>query len=271
MIKIVEEHHEAVISIFNLTENKVRNNYILLNFDDHSDFNIPLIHIDNLRPTNIREVTNVVYSDLRISDFIIFLLYSKIISNFIWIGNTGEEHTYYYTLKENKSYHNYISIEPVATKTIVGSYLYIKANLKSDIKSFVKSKIIISIDLDFFSCSNNSGESLLIQISADEYADYNNNKYNKIRLSYGSRAKVSKKNNEYYLHISELHYYAENILTKPEIYQKIKNLIIFIKRHKITPELIVICKSVKSGYTDQTKYQYILSILLEELKKSGFN
>ena len=127
---------------------------------------------------------------------------------------------------------------------------------------------ILSIDLDYFCPNNLKGETYTIPITEECYDDFIGNKYNKIRLNYGSKAKVHSRVNKFYLEICELDgEYNGGKYNKDDIDNKIMEFLYYLKSTDINFTNIIICKSKLSSFTDEKYVDYVYKELERGLRK----
>ena len=262
MIYVIEEHNEAfyIISKYNSYSNN-----ILVHVDEHHDMAPAYIDYDLLQKKDYRRIT---YDNLRISDYILALCAMDKIFQVYRINNKNKPID---TIKsvESTNILNFKSF--YFSDNINSKYIKIKStnlDIPRNNLIFDKSKkYILSIDLDYF-CSNNlDGETYSINITKDYYEDFVRNKYNPMRLNFGSKVRAYHQENKYYLEICELDgEYNVQINDKYFIDLKINKFLDYIKSLDISFEDIIICKSKLSSFTEARYADYIYSKVSDGLK-----
>jgi len=275
---IIEEHHEAFL-IWNYAVKEgiiPRENNVLYHIDEHSDMNTPRfnksIHdfIDN-----IQKVVDFTYSELSIANFIIPSIYLGMFNKVYWFKNNQlnkkKRKLSYFVRSYNKQGRKLISgldrnfnIEDVDRK----SFKYYKRNIQQMPMSH--KKIVLDIDLDFFSCAgefNNFAE-LNIQITKDEYESFIKDKYHILHCLPVNRIQATKKGRNYYYIINDFEeVYPCTLEVDTNIIQDRINLIgDILKAKKIKPQIITICRSRYSGFTPKDQWEFIEIELVKMLK-----
>ncbi len=278
---IMEEHHEAFF-LWNyaaLKELIPASKNILLHVDEHSDFGVPnLSHSLNSLNGNLEKLYDFTYTELGIADFIIPVVYQGIFNELYWLRQT---HNAEQTESKNQ----------VFSLNAEGKFLFVtdqikKAGLFNPDRKTLKNKLIttadsfdnqektvvLDIDLDYFSCDNQAGEVLKIEVSKEVYESFLNNPYDRIRIKLGGTAKMEEKNGKYYFSMQRP--IMESVLEKDlalkvsqsEIIERIDQFGEFLTVNKIQPKIIDIARSRLSGYTPDDQWQFIESNLIKKLE-----
>lgn len=273
MINIIEEHNEAFYKIMqSLRSNEEK--YALIHVDEHHDFGKPIVKKDDLISYRKEAaLKSIVYSQLRVSDYILPLFHLGIIDTSIWLSNNNKE--YYY---EFKTYEEFVGAEHVMIGNRAvhpngknNKYLEIKPD--SNILPFIQDKkVILSIDLDYFSCSDEDGERTVIEITEEEHQRFNSNIYHKSRLNFGSRVYCYVEKEKHYMVHQHMDGRLENKKrTWSEINKKLTDIDLFLKRNKVEPNIVIICKSFSSGYTPSDYRDALLSSVIKKVSESNKN
>ena len=227
-------------------------------------------------------ITKFTYSELNIDNFIVPAVYKKIIGNVYWIR------TKHLHLKK-KSVRLFVRSFNKGGKCLIKGEIkqYKNDDLvifrdKTDLKEFnyylrtieqipSNKKVILDIDLDYFSCSGNPYElePIYVEITKDEYEDYINNKYHRLNyINLGKRIDAIKLNKKYFYLLNKFNeiYPSKKKVDKQIINQRIEELITNLKKKHITPVLIDICRSRYSGFTPKEQWKYIEKKLIRGLK-----
>ncbi|NOU18116.1 MAG: hypothetical protein HOO91_11230 [Bacteroidales bacterium] len=278
-VYIIEEHHEAFIIWNYAIENKLisREKNRLVHIDEHSDMNIPRFNssINDLN-SDIHKIKQFTYQELAIASFIMPAIYLGIFNNIIWIKQNHKKTTRKGSTCFVRSYNK-------QGKRLLSGRGKDSAKDNSDSKTFKfyhktiealpsnYGKIILDIDLDYFSCSGspNDNDEIIIEITKDEYIKFNNDKYHRLRyLNLGRIETLEEKGKYFYV----INYYNE-IYPNPlkvdneTIIKRINLLIDTLQSKKCNPAIITICRSRYSGFTPVDQWEFIENILIEKLKE----
>lgn len=156
----------------------------------------------------------------------------------------------------------------VKSKNSKQSYEFTKTNIENDFVGINNMAAVLSIDLDYFSSDDISGEKVQIEISIDEYERFLRDKNHILRRTYGGRVSFRKENERVYLLIREYIQNQNTVNTKEIIDGKIQKLYTFFTNSNIKLKEIIICKSVISGYVSEKQANYLIQRLanLERFK-----
>lgn len=264
LIVIIEEHNEAFYIIQKFTQ---FDKYTLLHVDEHHDLGTAILSKSNLKRKQIRDIT---YNDLRISDYIIPLAVTGKVDRLIWINNKVERINCIKTIKETVGKEHLIY--SLCDELNFGNILTINSiNLTIDNSTQIFNDIgrcLLSIDLDYFDSNDYNGETYFIEVTEKYYDDFFSNKYNLLKLHQGAKVKAINENGKFFIKVNELDGgYRENTITRKQIKNKISKLCEILVDKKINPELIILCKSKRSGYTNDINYDFIFSNVLKGMNK----
>lgn len=264
MIVIIEEHNEAFYIIQDYTQSE---KYTLIHVDEHHDLGTAILSKTNIER---KQFENIAYNDLRISDYIIPLVVTGKVDRLIWINNKIEKINCIKTIKETVCKEHLIY--SLCDELNYGNILTINSiNLSIDNSKQIFNdlgKCVLSIDLDYFDSNDYSGETYYIEVTERYYDNFFNDKYNLLKLHQGAKVKAVHENGKFFMKINELDgEYRLNTITRRQIKSKISKLCRLLVDKNINPELIILCKSKKSGYTNSANYDFIFSHVLEGMNK----
>ncbi len=275
---IIEEHHEAFI----IWNHAIINGIIspegncLFHVDEHSDMDIGYRQfnnsINNLN-SDIKEIVNFTYEDLKINSFIIPSVYRGIFNQVYWIRQVHVKNK----IRPIKLYVR--SYNQAGYKLVSGKCKNLTSNFNDvDRKEFdyylitddrlpFKRKVVLDIDLDYFSCIDFPIEDIKIEITEDEYNLFRSDKYHRLNYITNTKIEPYSENGKYYYVINQFKekYPSRHYVNEDEITKRINKFINVLKEKNIKPSLIDICRSKHSGYTPSDQVEFIQEQLLKSL------
>lgn len=275
---IIEEHHEAFI-VWNkvISENLIpAKGNILFHFDEHVDFASPSFN-QSIHELNhdFDSIKNFTFKELKIDSFIITSIYYGIINQYYWFkfGNDVpyKKHSCFVTSFNNEGLKLMIGMSNNIPKNINhNNFIKFKFNRQPINSIPVNKYVLLDIDLDLFSCTENPKmlNDIHIEITMQEYQNFKNNKYHKIIYSGVSNVEAIEKKGKYY-YLLNYFKYIYPIDKKKSLTQISERIIFFVqqlKLKKVQPAVITISRSRYSGYTPEDQWLAIEKMLLDELK-----
>lgn len=135
-------------------------------------------------------------------------------------------------------------------------------------------KVVLDIDLDYFSCSGNPNEleEIYVEITKDEYSNFINDKYHRLHFSGIGKIETLVKEDKYFYVINNYHeIYPQDEKVDEDILNKRIDLFIELLHQKnITPLVVNICRSRHSGYTPKDQWEFIEKNIVTGLKQLYF-
>lgn len=272
---ILEEHHEAFIAwSYAAKNNIIGKNNLLLHFDDHSDLRVPILNTSayGLLKMDISELKKFVYNELCIDTFIIPAIYTGIISNLIWIrrGMPKKVAMDMYVRTYNGEGKKFISdkITEVNSDDSIVNYTYAKNDCEGfkqyDIEN--EQSVLLDIDLDYFSCCETPDREIILEITKQEYEDFNADKYHVLNFITSNIRAIQHNGGYFYLinNYDEV-YPGTRELDEEAINYQIEIFIKALLLKKVNPKIITICRSRYSGFTPVHQWEMIERKLLGEL------
>lgn len=276
---IIEEHHEAFI-VWNYAIQKgllPHRDNCLLHIDEHSDMGIPRFNesIHNLNGS-MDKIIDFSYRELNIASFIIPACYCSIFNRVYWVKQIHSKTKYRPTKMIVCSYNKAgkrlisgkakdVNNDVDLDKSLFDYYLRTLEQLPTN------KKVVLDIDLDFFSCSGNPNEleEIIVEISKDEHNSFLNNKYHRLNFCPIGKIETFKEKKKYYYVINYFNEIYPNDLKVPEetIIKRISHFTEILKEKKIVPLIIDICRSRHSGYTPSDQWEFIEENLIKQLKE----
>lgn len=141
--------------------------------------------------------------------------------------------------------------------------------LLSEVQMPSDKKVILDIDLDYFSCAGdpNAIEEIFVEITEEEYDSFADNKYHRLNYVGVGRIEAVKKDGRFYYVINNFReLYPSSVRVENDvIVDRIRRFADTLKANNIKPLMIDICRSRFSGYTPPDQWEFIESHLLDEL------
>ena len=274
---IMEEHHEAFF-VWNLA---VAQKWIeatknaLLHADSHADFSIPSLS------TSLKElggetarIYDFTYNELSIESFILPTVYQGMFRELYWLRL---EHF----LKQDQKTIHVFSQRGEGRSLLMTENIHIAgvfnperkhayANAITAEEPLVTSlPIVLDIDLDYFSCDDATGGSWEVECTAETFEAFRKDRYHPLRLKFGGKMRAEKRDGKFFLCFTPPSVSRSKQQEKPEIkiLEHIAAFVDFLRKNRIQPQIIDICRSRYSGFTPADQWQFIEEKLLKGLGK----
>ena len=128
--------------------------------------------------------------------------------------------------------------------------------------------VIIDIDLDYFYCDYETGETFDVQITEQEYSAFCENPYHRLRMTSGGKLRAEERADGFYYVYQPGMIRETPEFSRKAVKQRISQFAAWLQEHAIEPALIDICRSRHSGYTPADQWSWIEEHLLEALKQN---
>jgi len=127
--------------------------------------------------------------------------------------------------------------------------------------------VILDIDLDYFFCDYDTGETFEVEITENEYKTFCKNPYHRLHMTSGGKLRAEERIGTYYYI-----YQPKTIKNTPEfnaieVMKRIEDFASWLQKQKIKPMLIDICRSRFSGYTPSKHWQWIEEYVLNKIEE----
>ena len=131
--------------------------------------------------------------------------------------------------------------------------------------------IVLDIDLDYFLSNDHPDyRGRQIEIAPAAYEEFIHDRYHFLRIAPGSKVSAREREGRYYLLFNndeaEPGPPPDSPAVRDEILQRISAFVEFLRRSSVVPALIVVCRSLRSGYTPCRYAPFIEEKLVRELE-----
>ncbi len=272
---IIEEHHEAFY-VWNYAIEKGEMcpwGSALLHVDHHPDFESGAYRdLDQGLFGSLKQKHHFCYHSLGIADFICPSLYQGIFDTLVWVNK--------FLSPLPSPVHKWISkdAQNVLIMGEVNSFIRQKLTADTADHRFFRhtqgglgdvgplQRVVLDIDLDYF-CWDDSlstAPEKLIEITPAAYEDYCGNNYNPFRILPRALLQAVEIDQKYYLQYKES-VAPDPMPTKERILRRMDLFAQWLKEQNIRPQIIDICRSVHSGYTPLSVWEWMEQELLDRL------
>lgn len=277
---LVEEHHE----VFFIWHHAIQNGSLapagnlLLHVDEHADIGAPRFH----RPlpplgTDPHEVQRFTYQELACFEFIIPAIYQGIFTELVWIHGRPSRKSDQLVIVRSRdgrgSSFELAGVDLGKKPMPAGDPAPGTAHARYFVRTVedplpAAGPIVLDIDLDYFSCEDAVNQVQRVEVTRDEFESFANDRYHFLRITQGSRLRVSHEDGRYYLYLRN---YPEPMPTplrvaEEEILRRLDALMEFLVRNRVRPQLIEIARSRFSGFTPADQWEFIERALLTQLR-----
>jgi hypothetical protein len=275
----VEEHHET----FYVWHYAVRNGWLapggntLLHVDSHADLSLPRLRRSLDSIGDMADLANFTYEELNIGNFIWPAVYQGLFNRILWlryrhklneggwrsllIGAKNRSRTEFFTASS-------LASTPYADSTEVRRIEYSPVTTQEYLKT--DQPVVIDIDLDYFCCNEHPRLPVLeVETTKAEYEKFLYDPYHFLRIAGGKVAAIAREE-RYFLVYDDFPYRdspepAYNPILRSEIEERIIDFTNYLRLYSILPPLIVICRSVFSGYTPTEHSSFVQENLIDRL------
>lgn len=225
----------------------------------------------------MKSIFEFVYNELRIDSFIVPAVYLGWINSVVWVRQemSSPLKTQMFVGSFNdaggKFYTGMIKNSCLPVEITHFSYHKFSATEFNNFEpEMLGEQILLDIDLDFFSCCEDPfiQKEILIEITKEEYDEFIESKYHRLRLLVGY-VRVIKKNRSYFYVLNYFEGKYPNTREVPYniIEQRVEFFFEYLKMKKFRPQLITVCRSVYSGYIPSHQVDIIQRLVLGKLRE----
>jgi len=274
---LLEEHHEAFYAWDYAMEMGwlPQSGNTLLHVDAHADMMLPKLRrpLDSI--SSLADCVDFVYHELDISTFIWPAIYNRLFSRLLWLkynhrlSTGGWRSITLYSKNRTRTEFCITSALPqnavvADPKAVTIDYCPITTHdvLATD------QPIVLDVDLDYF-CSNDYPDlsDHEIEVTHETFVKFRTNPYHFLRISPLDKISAISRAGKFYLVYNDYHperpSTEENLRT---IELRLSDFISYLQKYQVVPKLILICRSVQSGYTPRDSAAFLEDRLLRQLE-----
>ncbi len=270
---ILEEHNEAFF-IWNYARRK---DFIpdrlntLLHVDYHADMHLPLLQTPITEiGQNLNDIYSFTKNQLSISDFIMPAVYQGLFNEIYWM-HQGRK------VLDKEQQLNVFSYQGDGRNLFVTDN-FLQAGIFNPDRRCAQFRqidhndqispagtVVLDIDLDYFGCDTESGETWEVEVAEDEYHRFFGEPRHRLRLKFGGKLQAETREGKYFFVYRPNPFQNQPSLEPGKITERIDRFVDWLRKSKISPALIDICRSRFSGYTPKSQWEWMEEQLLERL------
>jgi hypothetical protein len=273
-LAVVEEHHEVYPVWYRAAAEGLINQEgnALLHVDQHADLDIPVLYSPMRKEgLDIEYVEDFTYNELSISNFIVPAIFAGIFDRMYWLNNevlpesSGSDCSIFsidggrkiLSLKKKTGGDHGESVD-------ARRFLFRKISLYDTLDC--GSRVVLDIDLDFFSCNKKPLPYNELEITRGEFLRFKD-RHHFLKLDPSNKIKPVERDGGYYLVFNDLDYEINYGLKVSEetIIRRISLFNEFLSKNKIRPSLITIARSRFSNYTPEDQWEFIETRVIDLL------
>jgi hypothetical protein len=271
----VEEHHEAYyVWQYAMQAGWMRRSELsLLHVDEHHDLWRPALTRPTRSLKTLEEVARFTYDNLRIGSFICPAVHDRIIDSMFWMRwsyDKEAETRFLAVWPRDKHELEFVTKSyPSLTNAILPSSARVLRLTSIGPRQLIypEPPFILDVDLDYFSCNRKPDIKLELEITESAYEQFRVNPYHVLRLP-SERVLIQKRQGSYYLVFNNRE--GENQTEGASltgIQERIQAFQVYLEHTINPPSMIILCRSVYSGYTPRNMAHYIEQSVLDVMAK----
>lgn len=271
---VIEEHHEAFyVWHYAAQEGWLgRNGNTLLHVDEHADMFIPRLRRPITSISSLADLADFTYNELNISNFIWPAVYLGFFSRVLWLRNkheisAGGWRTIYICCKERGKREfiaaSSLASTPYADAEDIRSVEYAPVTTGEFLSTELP--VVLDIDLDYFCSNERPIVRRELEITANAFEEFQRNPYHFLRISPGVKTTAMARQGRYFLLYEDGPEPPELIATERSLTERIDDFVSYVQLYSVVPPLIVVCRSLHSGYTPLKYGAFIESTLFNRL------
>jgi hypothetical protein len=275
----VEEHHEAFFVWGRAIQSGVlaAQGNTLLHVDEHSDSALPELRAPLPAVRDLDTLERFTYSELNIGNFIAPAIYLQWLTRVLWLKQHHEGGANWRMLSLCAKDQSELSFAGLYTAdfNIPSGPRFRHAEFSCiDLDSAIRSDqpVVLDIDIDYFS-SNDLPDltDWSIEITAQAYNRYLNDPYDIPRLITGRRMLFEEKGGRFFMRFETNAAMLGPSVTRDVVAARLATFRKFLIEKSVVPAIIVICRSMISGYTRREHAGFIeagVQEILDELYRT---
>lgn len=271
---LIEEHHEAFLACHHAMRAGVipREGNILLHVDEHSDMSVPKLRTSPLHLQDIVAAKRFTYDELNIGTFICASIYANLFSEIYWMRRS---HTFSKASRR-------VTVSNIAGNGISLSLKYChpsemtrsRCDSRSAHIHFIEpsdafrceGSVVLDIDLDYFLSNPHPQGPFEIEITASEYDHFTRNPYHCLRLLFSGTVTAHRSLERHFLRLCGSDAAAGDTFPPADLLEsRVDALVQALKSNQVFPSLILLCRSVHSGYSPRSTEPHIRQVLIQRL------
>ena len=222
--------------------------------------------------SDLSDVCQFTYCELDIGNFILPAVYQGLFDRILWLKHkhsataTGSrelaictrnpEGTEFLTARSAE-----LPEELAPTDVQRFQYSYVQArHAPAPVQRF-----ILDIDMDYFCCNDSPDlTNRELEVTAATYDEFHRNRYHFLRISPGAKVSAIKRNDRYWLIYEDLPGRCNTACPENGILEKIQEFMRYLEGYP-RPDLIVLCRSLHSGYLPREMHKFVETNLIAAL------
>ena len=273
---VVEEHHEAFYVWQYAVENAwtAPSGNTLLHVDSHADMSSPRLRRSLNSLVDLSDFYEFTYRELDIGNFILPAVYQGLFDRILWlkyqhsasasgsrqlaICARNQQGTEFLTAKSSE-----LPDEMAPADLRRFEYSYVTARQEPH----PAEHLVLDIDMDYFCCNDFPIlTNRQVEITAASYEEFHRNRYHFLRISPGAKVSAVEREGRYWLIYEDLPGRPHGPFSETSIQERIEEFVHYLAGY-VAPELIVLCRSVHSGYLPRELHSFVETNLITALEK----
>ena len=270
----VEEHHEAFyVWHYAAQEGWLEpNGNTLLHVDEHADMFLPRLRRPLTSISSLTDLAEFTYHELNIGNFIWPAVYLGFFSRVLWLRNkheisAGGWRTLYICGKDGNKREfvaaSSLASTPYADAEDVRSVEYAPVTTGESLSTDLP--VVLDIDLDYFCSNERPVVQRELEITASAFEEFHRDPYHFLRISPGVKVTAVARQGRYFLLYEDGSRPPDPIATESSLTERIDDFIRYLRLYSVVPPLIVVCRSLHSGYTPEKYGAFIENTLFNRL------